>query len=371
MQTIIPEFGCAPGFSRIAYGVPRSMNRARVSCVNTFAMKNAKGFTLIELLMVIALIAIVSTLAVNKVGAVREAAARKVSLANQKAVERAVEAYLAEDGKLNKLDSLIYAGDNGAPIEGTLRIVNHAEDGDFNFDVAKGIYLGPTKDDSDGSARANHNSGVTPSLSNILCRYALSQKQVEALETRLGLKFVMAHTDYANADHSRYMSSIYPKGRSYGDDTYPTVLDGLNANDSACVATRVSPKMTVAAVTPISDLGREIYLDCGQDLPHNNNYWGETYDKDGARGEVDASGGPLIAFGLGDCASIVGKSDAGLDAAPYATFVQKNYYSRYILLFRLKTIGTGSVSQIMPEFAGVLDPDGNTIRAAQHIIKNL
>ena len=64
-----------------------------------------KAFTLIELLMVIALIAIVSTLAVSKLGGVREVSARKVSLANQKAVERAVEAYLVNGGRLNRLDS--------------------------------------------------------------------------------------------------------------------------------------------------------------------------------------------------------------------------------------------------------------------------
>ncbi|MBQ4200140.1 MAG: type II secretion system protein, partial [Kiritimatiellae bacterium] len=58
-----------------------------------------KAFTLIELLMVVALIAIVSTLAVSKLGGVREGAARKVSLANQKAVERAVEAYLVNGGR--------------------------------------------------------------------------------------------------------------------------------------------------------------------------------------------------------------------------------------------------------------------------------
>ena len=49
-----------------------------------------KGFTLIELLLVIALIAIVSTLAVTKLGGVREGSARKVSLANQQAVGRGV-----------------------------------------------------------------------------------------------------------------------------------------------------------------------------------------------------------------------------------------------------------------------------------------
>ena len=84
-----------------------------------------------------------------------------------------------------------------------------------------------------------------------------------------------------------------------------------------------------------------------------------------------AKGGPLLAFGLGDAASIIGKSDAGLEDAPYATFVQKRYYSRYILLFRLKTIGAGSVSQVIPEFAGVIDCEGNTVRAAQHVIKRM
>ena len=64
-----------------------------------------RAFTLIELLMVIAIIAIISTLAVSKVGGVREAAARKVSLANQKAVERGVEAFLVSGGLLNRLDN--------------------------------------------------------------------------------------------------------------------------------------------------------------------------------------------------------------------------------------------------------------------------
>ena len=77
-----------------------------------------KAFTLIELLIVIAVIAIIATLAVGKFGGVREAAARKVSFANQKAVERAVEAYLAGEGRLNRLDSLLYAGDGGVPITG-------------------------------------------------------------------------------------------------------------------------------------------------------------------------------------------------------------------------------------------------------------
>jgi hypothetical protein len=120
----------------------------------------------------------------------------------------------------------------------------------------------------------------------------------------------------------------------------------------------------------MTDLGRTIYQACGQELL-NTLSWGQSYDKATVLAEVAASGGPLLAFGLGDTASIVGKSDAGLDAAPFATFLKKVYYSRYILLFRLKTVGSGSVAQVIPEFAGVLDPDGNTFRAAQFVVKRL
>ncbi len=336
-------------------------------------MKHA--FTLIELLMVIALIAIVSTLAVSKMGGIREASARKVSLANQKAVERAVEAYLVNGGRLNRLDSLLYAGGSGAPI-----FSSKTEDFNFSstFADAEGspnnatdwIYLGPKEDDPDGTYRNEYNSGIHPDLRKLLCPYGLSTKQADALGTRLGLRYVMAHTAFADAATNAYPAANYPKDRAYGDGTVPNASDGLDANESACVATSVTNRMTVAAINPMTDLGRTIYQACGQELMNTLN-WGQSYDEDAVRTEVAASGGPLIAFGLGDSASIIGKSDAGLEDAPYATFVQKRYYSRYILLFRLKTIGSGSVSQVLPEFAGVIDCEGNTVRAAQHVIKRM
>lgn len=330
-------------------------------------MKSKSGFTLIELLVVIALIAIVSTLAVNKVGAVREAAARKVSLANQKAVGRAVEAYLSDEASLNRLDSLLYAGDGGKPLFGNVN--------GFDFDTVStatdhnGLYLGPAAD-ADATIRDQYNSGLSANLQGILCLYSLSVNEVKALHSKLGLKFVMAHTAYADAAASAFPASHYGINRPYGDGTVPNASDGLDPNDSACVATAVTNGMLVAAVNPMTDLGRTVYQACGQELL-NTISWGQSYDKDKVKAEVAATGGPLIAFGLGDSASIVGKANAGLDSAPHAAFLKKNLYSRYILLFRLKSIGAGSVSQIIPEFAGVLDPDGNTVRAAQFIIKRL
>lgn len=325
-----------------------------------------KAFTLIELLMVIALIAIVSTLAVSKLGGVREVSARKVSLANQKAVERAVEAYLVNGGRLNRLDSLLYAGDGGAPLTG-------GTEGDFDFTAVStaesrnGLYLGPSDDEA---ARIDQNSGITPELQKILCLYTLNRTQAEALNTRLGLRHVMAATAYADAAQTTFPSLHYSKDRAYGDGTVPNASDGLDPNASFCVATLVTNSMRFVAINPMTDLGRTVYQACGQELM-NTKSWGETYTESEVRAEVAAKGGPLLAFGLGDAASIIGKSDAGLEDAPYATFVQKRYYSRYILLFRLKTIGSGSVSQVIPEFAGVIDCEGNTVRAAQYIVKRM
>lgn len=333
-----------------------------------------KAFTLIELLMVVALIAIVSTLAVNRLGGVRESAARKVSLANQKAVERAVGAFLAEGGRLNRLDSLVYAGDAGAPVfgssaEGDIDYSNAAEkrasSGNDASDV-EWLYLGPKEDDPDGKYRTENNAGLDAGLRKIFCRFTLSASQVAALDSRLGLRYVMAHNAYATG----YPSVRYPETRSYGDGTVPNASDGLDPNDSACVATVLTNGMTVAAINPMSDLGRTIYQACGQELL-NTKGWGQQYTEDEVKAELKANGGPLLAFGLGESASIVGKSDAGIESAPYATYVQKIYYSRYIILIRLKTVGSGSVSYVLPEFAGVLDCCGNTVRAAQHVIKRM
>jgi len=327
-----------------------------------------KAFTLIELLMVVAIIAIISTLAVAKLGGVRETTARKVSLANQKAVERAVEAFLAGEGRLNRLDSLLYAGDGGVPLFG-------GAERDFDFTAVStaegrnGLYMGPSAD-ADDAVREKYNGGLAPELRNVLCLYTIDKAQAEALNTRLGLRHVMAATAYADMEETSFPGRHYDKDRAYGDGSVPNASDGLDPNDSFCVATLVTNAMRVAAVNPMTDLGRTIYQACGQELMNTKN-WGESYTESEVRAEVAANGGPLIAFGLGESASIVGKADAGIESAPYAAYGQKRYYSRYILLFRLKTIGSGSVSQILPEFAGVIDCEGNTLRAAQHILKNM
>lgn len=171
----------------------------------------------------------------------------------------------------------------------------------------------------------------------------------------------MRHDTYAEG----YPFQHYGKG---DDGTVPQAANGLDPELSACMARAVTNGMVFAAITPKTDFGRVIYQDCGQELLPTKN-WGEGYTDSEAEADAKATGGPLIAFGLGSSCSIIGKANAGLEAAPYSEAVAKEYYRQYIVLFRLKSTGSGSASATVAEFAGVLDPEGNTIRKARHLLK--
>lgn len=321
-----------------------------------------KAFTLIELLMVIALIAIVSTIAVTKISGISEASARKVSLANQKAVERGVSAYLAFGARgIDRLDSLI--DDEVQPASGSTA----------GFDINKtwlsntgaGFYQGPdTLGALDAATAADIDSGITPYLANqVLIPYRLSSDEAYALNN-WGYAYVLRHTTYA--EQSPY--AAYSKGDDGGYLENDVSL-GLDPNRSACIPRAITNGLVVAAISPFSPAGREIYRDCGQNLIDTVDpsgtpaavtaaYRGQS---DAVLAQVKATGGPLFAFGLGDKASIIGSSDAGLESAPYATYPNRKYYTRYILLFRVDT----STKAGRVTFAGVLDPCGATIRTAQ------
>lgn len=313
-----------------------------------------KGFTLIELIMVIAILAIISTLAVGKIGNLKEKAARKVSIANQQAIGRAIEVFTTlNSGKINRLDSLIDAG---------------TESGTAGFDFSNqgsvgavgGLYRGP--DDIGAMARATvdeQNVGISEGLAGVLCTYRVNAKEAAALN-EFGLKYVMRHNTFATG----YPFQKYGKG---DDGTVPQAADGLDPELSACVAKAVTNGMVFAAVNGKVDLGRVVYQDCGQDLLPTAN-WGQSYDETAVKAEINATGGPLLAFGLGSSCSLIGAS-GGLDAAPYSEVLSAKYYRQFIVLIRLRTIGAGSVSSVSAEFAGVLDPEGNTIRAARHLLK--
>lgn len=313
------------------------------------------GFTLVELIMVIALIAIVSTLAISKYGNLKSTAARKVSVANQQAVGRAFETFLAlNDGKLNRLDALVDAGSSSS-----------SEGFDFGdqgaLGAVGGLYRGP--DDIGSLTRETvdaRNAGLHPGLVEVLCSYTLDASEAAALRD-LGLKYVMQHNTYAEG---------YPSQHYTNDDgSIPQAADGLDPELSACVARAVTNGLVCAAVNGRTDFGRVIYQDCGQDLLPTAR-WGQSYDESTVKSEIAATGGPLLAFGLGSSSSIVGASNGGIDAAPYSEVVNTKYYRQYIVLFRIRSSGSGSATVKTAEFAGVIDPEGNSIRKARHMLKS-
>ena len=322
-------------------------------------MKKQFGFTLIELVMVIALIAIVSTLAVGKIGDLRRTASRKVSIASQQAVGRAVETYLSvHSGQLNRLDWLMDAETprtSGGSADGFAYTLTNKVAGTEGY-----FYMGPCKATGMSwpfpESITEANAGLTPNLRGLLVPYSLNPKEVQALNN-LGLRVVMGHTVWTDKSPRAAYRDRGDDGAYLSDEA----AIGMSPERSACVATLVTNGMYVAAVTAAKNAGRDVYRDCGQQLLHTERD-DSSYTPASVLSELQATGGVLLAFGLGTEASIVGVSQGGLETAPYADYPLRKFYRQYILLIRVNRWKNGVPTA---EFAGVLDPCGNTIRAAR------
>ncbi|MBR1871555.1 MAG: type II secretion system protein [Kiritimatiellae bacterium] len=313
-----------------------------------------KGFTLIELLVVVALIAIVSSLAVSKIGNLKKTASRKVSIANQQAVARAIDEYMTVNtGRLpNRFDALV---DMDTPL---------GNGGGFDFntvtreDVEGYFYWGP--DDAAGNeAIKDRNAGLTPNLRAVLVPYSLNKAEATGLYS-FGLKYLMRHTTSAQQSPAEKYGERGEDGTYLPDDA----AVGLDPQSSACVAQMVTNGMVVAAITPKTNEGRQIYRDCGIELMRTEKDDGN-YSESAVVAEVRALGGPLLAFGLGQECSLVGSGDGGIEVAPYADYPLRKFYRQYIALFQMRNVN----NRVEAVFAGVLDPCGMTIRKARTVLE--
>lgn len=316
-------------------------------------MKTHNGFTLIELIVVIAILSLISTLAVNRIGAIRERASHMVSVASQQATGRAVETFLtANDGGLNRLDALLDDGTSASPGAG----FDFADQGAIG--AVGGLYRGP--DDQTGPTIRDRNSGLfdesDSSLVSALCVYRVDAAEAAALR-RIGLQYVLRHDTYATGS----AFSHYGKGE---DGSIPQATDGLDPERSACIVRTVTNGMAFAAVNGRTEAGRAVYRACGQELLSTDERG--SYEAESAKAEIAATGGPLLAFGLGPQASIVGAARGGLDSTPSSEIIPAKYYRQYILLFRLRSVASAGVSA---EFAGVLDPCGHPLSSARETLK--
>ena len=246
-----------------------------------------KAFTLIELLIVVALIAIISTLAVTKLGNVRETSARKVSLANQVQIGRSVDSYMTlNNGRIDRLDSLL---DDEVALQGGNGFYDST--GSSLSRTGAGFYLGP--DDAGfplPEAVADADSGLTPNLvNNVFVPYSLSKAEVNALANR-GFRYVMRHTTYANADPRTAYGNKGDDGAYLTDD----MTVGLDPVRSACIPRAITNGMVVAAISPFTPAGRAIYRDCGMQLLATHETAAEYRASESeVKAEVAAQGGAL------------------------------------------------------------------------------
>ena len=295
------------------------------------------GFTLVELIMVVAIVALIAGMAIPKLAGLRGDTEKKLSLGNQSRIAAGVETFLAGGGQLNRLDALVEqraaaGSEGGVRTDGT------------------GIL-------ADGTGVEGENTGLDEGLRALLSVYWLTAEDAAALE-RLGLKTVMREMDGT---------------AEYGEDG--SLCQGATnvAWASSGYAKRVEAGMPCAVLDPHKG-GRTggflVYQGCGEDVEYVGESAGvnalrlkgdtnRTYTAFSASaGALKEGEGLLVAFGLGDRASIVGHSEGGLDSAPLCPLVTKGVYPRYILLFRLRDRTVSGTTRTEAEFAGVLDAKG-------------
>ena len=302
-----------------------------------------EGFTLIELVMVIALLAMIATLAISRLSGVKADSAAKLNLSNLSRIGNIFDTYAAvNENAINRLDNLFAYG---TP-DGT--------GGSFADAARTDNMLGWVCDDNQGldPALTNVVSSFGATFSPILGTYHLSAADVEAFRA-IGLTYVMRATD-----GNRFRT---------GDDHAWAPDDSTNDADRvSCVATTVTNGLAVALVNPcavsaaIQPVGAWIYQSCGQDVVFSTDMRvyvdGNPAANNAAALDALRNGsGVLLAFGLGQYASLVGDNRSGFADAPVCPVVDKTRYRRYLVLFRL----AGSTANPRVEFAGVMDPQGN------------
>ncbi len=313
------------------------------------------AFTLVELLIVIAILALISTLAIQKLGGIQESSKEKVNHSNVVRIGAALETYAAANGNaasFDRLDALVLDGTASGTGGDTSAIGSPA--GLLSYDSATNIGLS-----------SNLTAGVSMpymSFPALLGVYYPSEADVRALRDDLGLATVMRGAD-PDKDYHRLAGS---------DGSWAGQVDRNNPNACSTVAHSLSNGVALAAVNPaavrpwadtIEPFGAAIYKAMGEDVLYGADaslrIGGTAYRT--ARDAADAllaTGGQglLLAFGLGDSAFLLGKTTGGLDSAPLSPTVNANEYGRYLVLVRLRRTAQGSKA----EFAGVLDPYGRT-----------
>ena len=317
------------------------------------------GFTLVELLVVVAILAIVASFAITQYSNTQKTSAEKVSIANQEAVNRAVQSYLMLNGGtgLNYLDSLI---DWGTAL-GTA--------GTFNTNLNStttvgGVYRGPkqvsfSNTSAPGATAVEQNHGISSDLASKVCVYYLTATDVANLK-KMGLT------------RAAYFNYTTLHAGSRGGLTVTPEMEILNAGPAfrmehaASFGVGLTNGSPVLAIRP-STSTLSLYQAFGSRLYATNGVAGANGvvppPSTDAEAMAAANGKVLLLFGLGNASTIIGARNGGLDNAPRCEALDYTYYRQYLLVVRCMSGATANNAGA--EFAGVLDPKGQTVNEAR------
>lgn len=352
---------------------------------NEISNSPRKGFTLIELVLVVAIVAIISVIAIGKFSDFRKSAARKANVANIKNIARTINTEIAmkdgdkTTGMFAYAESLIDSAEGGGDVtgsEGSYNVQSSWYDG--NGGVVPGIYCGVKKtgavtnaggvgtgevaaiaDAHEGNvgleplAKATSSRGVTTPAK--LCMYYLTGNDVVALKDA-GVSVVSRH-NYSNQQSSTLnwsSSRYYTQMGLHATGGGP----GHRSDLSACYPVVLTNGSAVAVLNPAAC--ESIYRDLGLDYATTYNVSGldpnnpSTYYSKGICCR-------LYVFGLGrDCDA----STKFFENHPRCPTLDKTHYRNYLLIFKQNS-GLGNSGSAV-SFVGVIDPEGNTAKAAQY-----
>ncbi len=344
------------------------------------------GFTLIELIIVIAIVAIVTALAIGKFADVRKISALRANAVNIKNIDRTVRTAIATKelkGESMKdmfayCESLVDCAPGGGDAVGAPGEYAWSDAWyDGTGGVVPGIYCGikataalenasgiGTGQIAELSQAHEQNVGLGAFAAKLGLYYLRENVKVQRATINevssldeAGIRIVSRH-NYANAQASstwNWSASVYqtrynlhstgggPGARPDLSAAYPVVLT------NGCAVAILNPVKCEA-----------IYRDLGLDFASTNDVAGisaaspETYFEKGICQRV-------IVLGLGRDSEINTKYFENL---PRNETLDKTYYRNYLLCFAMNN-GTGNAGTLV-KFAGVIDSQGNTWKGAQY-----